>query len=152
LRTSTRFLSASLFPVPSSSTTPPASTTLSSSHQVPPSSTVSPTEVKSVRTSLAPRASRSEVQRTTLPTPLVVRDGRASGRASWYRWRAGNCASRTIPRGTVVTVSSNARVGTCRVGDYGPAAWTGRIIDLDATVFEQLAPLSKGVIEVELSW
>jgi hypothetical protein len=36
------------------------------------------------------------------------------------------------------------------VEDRGPAAWTGHIIDLAPGVFSQLAPLSAGVLQVEL--
>ena len=35
--------------------------------------------------------------------------------------------------------------------DRGPYG-AGRIIDLDASVFEQLAPLDAGVIQVTIGW
>jgi len=37
-----------------------------------------------------------------------------------------------------------------RVNDYGPEEWTGNIIDLSSAAFNQLASLSKGIIEVEI--
>jgi rare lipoprotein A len=76
------------------------------------------------------------------------------GRATYYYGgSAGHCAHRTLPFGTVVTVSSDSR-GTstqCVVADRGPFV-TGLVIDLDPAEFEQLAPLSAGVVDVRLTW
>lgn len=76
-----------------------------------------------------------------------------SGKATWYRWRAGECAHKTLPRGTVVTITnvSNGRSATCVVTDRGPYG-PGRIIDLDDDTFAQLAPLSTGIIDVTITW
>ena len=47
-------------------------------------------------------------------------------------------------------VASNGNTAQCRVGDRGPEAWTGNIIDLNRDVFAQLAPLGTGRISVTL--
>ena len=127
--------------------------------------TVAPTTTTSH--TLMSAASRSSQGRTPVSVTTTtsttgtgygpaVRDepsqGRATGRASWYAWKAGNCASRDIAKGTTVRVYYHGKSATCTVGDYGPAAWTQRIIDLDKTVFVQLAPASEGVIDVVVTW
>jgi uncharacterized protein YabE (DUF348 family) len=77
-----------------------------------------------------------------------------TGSATWYGTGPGpgTCAHLTLPRGTVVTIVNlaNGASAQCRVEDRGPAAWTGHIIDLAPGVFSQLAPLSAGVLQVEL--
>ncbi len=86
---------------------------------------------------------------TAAPKPA----GTQRGQATWYRWKAGNCAHNTLPKGTVVTVTAVAsgRTATCVVGDRG-AFKVPTIIDLDATVFAKIAPLGAGRIEVAISW
>lgn len=75
------------------------------------------------------------------------------GVASWYHHRAGTCAHRTLPKGTVVQVTNLAdgRGATCRVADRGPYV-DGRVIDLDHSVFAAIAPPSSGVVRVRLEW
>ena len=76
-----------------------------------------------------------------------------SGQASWYDWRPGECAHRTIAFGTIVTViaTGSGKSVTCRVTDRGPYI-QGRIIDLDESDFAKLAPTSAGVISVRIEW
>ncbi|MBX3287659.1 MAG: septal ring lytic transglycosylase RlpA family lipoprotein, partial [Actinobacteria bacterium] len=73
--------------------------------------------------------------------------------ATWYRWKKGNCAHNSLPLGTRVRVTSVAtgRSATCVVGDRG-AFRNPTIIDLDASVFEQISPLGAGRISVVISW
>jgi hypothetical protein len=80
-----------------------------------------------------------------------------SGRGSWYALGlpqpdAFTCASRTFPRGTYLLVKNlrNSRTVVCRVNDYGPAAWTGRVVDLSRGSFNQVDSLGTGTIPVEL--
>ncbi len=80
-----------------------------------------------------------------------------TGRGSWYALGlpqpdALTCASRTFPRGTFLLVkdTENGRTMVCRVNDYGPEVWTGRIIDLSRGSFRQVADLGRGTIPVEL--
>ncbi|MCU1454055.1 MAG: hypothetical protein JWN46_2201 [Acidimicrobiales bacterium] len=76
-----------------------------------------------------------------------------TGQATYYSWKSGNCAHNSLPMGTVVTVTNlnNGRSATCVVGDrggFGPPT----IIDLDLSVFSQIANPSEGRIPVRISW
>ena len=79
-----------------------------------------------------------------------------SGRATWYELegaRAGICAHKTLPFGTIVTVT-NTNTGSsiqCEVGDRGPFV-DGYIIDLFRTDFEKLQPTSKGWFPARITW
>lgn len=91
---------------------------------------------------------------TTSAAPAPPPSGNTeSGKASWYDHQPGICAHKTLPFGTVVTVTNtaNGKRTTCTVGDRGPyiAGW---VIDLNPREFEQLAPRSAGVISVRLDW
>jgi uncharacterized protein YabE (DUF348 family) len=98
------------------------------------------------------------VRRGTQPPPPspTAGGGHAGGTASWYETGPGpkTCAHLTLPRGTVVTIvnRANGNRATCIVGDRGPEAWTGHIIDLSPAVFRQLSSLGTGVIAVDLYW
>jgi len=76
-----------------------------------------------------------------------------AGEASWYRYKDCNCAaSRDYPKGTeleITHLSSGQKVNVI-VNDYGPELWTERIIDFDATVFEQFGSLRWGVTDVKI--
>jgi len=77
-----------------------------------------------------------------------------TGKASWYdEAPPGTCAHRTLPFGTIVTITDLAtgKTAQCKVEDRGPFV-DGYIIDLSKDVFSQLAPLSQGVIEVRIDW
>ncbi len=123
------------------------------------STTVAPTTTAPVRsappTTAAPAPTAPPTTAAPAPTapPAPNPANTQSGQATWYRWKAGNCAHNTLPKGTVVTVTAVAsgRTATCTVGDRG-AFREPTIIDLDATVFEQIAPLGAGRIQVTISW
>ena len=85
---------------------------------------------------------------TTTAPPNVER-----GTASWYDWRPGECAHKTLPKGTVVTITSleNGARATCVVTDRGPYEG-GRIIDLDRATFAKLKDPALGTVQVELTW
>lgn len=72
-----------------------------------------------------------------------------SGRCSWT-W--GSTASRRYKKGTKLRVINlaNGRSVITIVGGWGPETWTGRILDLNASAFEQIASLSTGVIDIKL--
>jgi len=99
-----------------------------------------------------------QIQAPATPTPTPAAKGAAmSGKGSWYALGlpqpdALTCASRTFPRGTFLHVKNlrNNRTVVCRVNDYGPEAWTGRIIDLSRGSFTQIDNLSAGTAPVEL--
>jgi hypothetical protein len=92
------------------------------------------------------------------PTPGPISGPPAmTGRASWYALGlpepdALTCASRTFPRGTFVHVTDlyNQNTVICRVNDYGPEAWTGRILDLSRGSFSAVDSLGTGTIPVAL--
>ncbi len=94
-------------------------------------------------------------QRAVVPPAASVGQLFQSGTATWYQSHAGPgaCAHLTLPFGTVVKIvnTANGRTAQCRVGDRGPEAWTGHIIDLNPDVFAELAPLGTGTISVRLS-
>ncbi|MBW3538000.1 septal ring lytic transglycosylase RlpA family protein [Candidatus Parcubacteria bacterium] len=79
------------------------------------------------------------------------------GQASWYALGlrypdALTCASTKFPRGTYLQVKNlrNGRTVTCLVNDYGPEAWTNRVIDLSRGSFTAIDSLSSGVTRVEV--
>lgn len=73
------------------------------------------------------------------------------GKASWYgggpREHAMTAAMRGF-RGRKVRVTnlSNGRSVVVLVNDYGPAKWTGRVIDLSKASFARLGSLGSGVL------
>lgn len=80
-----------------------------------------------------------------------------SGSASWYAFGlpapdAQTCASRTFPRGTYLQVTSarNGKQVICLVNDYGPEAYTNRIIDLSRGSFRVIEDLGAGTVPVTL--
>jgi len=86
--------------------------------------------------------------------PTTTEPNTQSGKASWYEAAPpGTCAHRTLPKGTIVTVTatSSGRQVNCRVADRGPYV-NGWIIDLSKDTFAALAPLDAGVISVRLTW
>jgi rare lipoprotein A (peptidoglycan hydrolase) len=90
------------------------------------------------------------------PTPSLSQVVQ-SGRGSWYALGLPapdtlTCASRTFPRGSYLHVTDlyNGHVVICRVNDYGPEAWTGRVIDLSRGSFRQVDDLGRGTIPVEI--
>lgn len=95
----------------------------------------------------------------TVPTPTPLPPGSVAqhGRASWYAWGlpepdALTCASTTYPRRTFLEVTDlyNGRKVICRVNDYGPEAWTGRVLDLSRGSFSQVDSLGRGVIVIDI--
>lgn len=83
---------------------------------------------------------------------LAEHPARAQGTASWYRFRNCDCAaSRDYPKGTLLEVARAdmpQRRVTVKVNDYGPEAWTGRVIDLDAVAFKKLGSTRLGLLTV----
>lgn len=61
-------------------------------------------------------------------------------------------AHRSLPLGTKLKVENldNGKTVVVRVNDRGPYA-DNRILDLSRAAFKQLAPLSEGLIEVEIT-
>ncbi|HEY5121753.1 MAG TPA: PASTA domain-containing protein, partial [Acidimicrobiales bacterium] len=76
-----------------------------------------------------------------------------TGLATWYKYFPGRCASWYLPMGTHIIVRDLAtgRSVRCVVTDR-EGARGNRAVDLNAKQFAELAPLSRGVISVEVSW
>jgi hypothetical protein len=78
-----------------------------------------------------------------------------SGQATWYDppWGGLTAAHPWLPKGTHVTVTdlASGRSVTVVIDDRGPFA-PGRVIDLSPEAFALLAPLSRGVLDVRLTW
>ena len=80
-------------------------------------------------------------------------------RASWYGTESGSrtangehfdgsgmtCAHRRYPFGTRLTVTYRGRAVACRVNDRGPAAGTGRCLDLSRAAAARLGLIPAGV-------
>lgn len=144
-------LAAPTTATPTTAAPPPSTTATTAPPTTAPPTTAPPTTAPPT-TATPTTAPRPTTTTTAAPAPAPT-GGTESGRASWYRWREGECAHKTLPRGTVVTVTNvaNGRRATCVVTDRGPYG-DGRIIDLDDGTFAQLAPLSAGVIDVTIAW
>ena len=86
------------------------------------------------------------------PAPVVAGAVSGQGQVTYYAHPAGRCASPWLPFGTVVAVTNpaNGESVTCVVDDR--EADTARSIDLATATFAEIAPLSQGVIDAELSW
>ena len=108
-----------------------------------------------------------EIKAPATPAPALIGSGpngptasgppAMTGRGSWYALGLPapdtlTCASRIYPRGSYLHVTDlyNGHTVICRVNDYGPEAWTGRIIDLSRGSFRAVDSLGRGTIPVEL--
>jgi len=150
-------------------------TTTSTSEAPPPPTTAKPRPVvvKKTTTTTAKPKPKPQAQpkpaaaTSTTPTTASSRpmpsggshNSSQEGNASWYEasYHANNpwiCAHRTLPMGTVITVTavSTGKSITCEVGDRGPYGGNNRILDLSKYAFSQLANPSSGVIYVKLSY
>lgn len=73
------------------------------------------------------------------------------GEASWYGGGNRNWALTAAMRGyrgrrVKVVNLSNGRTVYVRINDYGPATWTGRVIDLSRAAFSRIGSTRQGVI------
>jgi rare lipoprotein A (peptidoglycan hydrolase) len=105
------------------------------------------------RPSSSVRSTASTAPPSTTTTTTAPPRPSQTGPASWYDAASGTCAHQTLPFGTVVSIVNldTGATATCTVDDRGPYE-DNRIIDLSPDVFRQLAPLSRGVINVRISW
>jgi rare lipoprotein A (peptidoglycan hydrolase) len=115
--------------------------------------TAPPTTALSAAPASAPAAPPKTTTTTVPPTTTTAPPNVEQGGASWYAYNPGECAHRTLPKGTVVTVTSLATGAsvTCVVTDRGPYDYS-RVIDLDRDTFAQLADPARGVIQVQITW
>ncbi|MGI9032690.1 MAG: hypothetical protein ACR2HY_03190, partial [Acidimicrobiales bacterium] len=96
-------------------------------------------------------AAQEEPPPTVAPAPRFRHS--QAGVASWFHFTRGTCASRSIAKGTVVTVTRPATkaVTTCRVADWGPGDTT-RLVDLSEDTFARLAGPGTGLVQVRVQW
>lgn len=89
---------------------------------------------------------------------VFIRTDIQEGKASWYRYKNCNCAaSRDYPKGTKLKIT-NINLGhknygksvIVKINDFGPELWTKRLIDLDSKVYQQLANLKSGIMNVRI--
>lgn len=134
------------------STCTPVTTTTPPTTSVPVSTT---TLVGGTTTSVAPTTTATicrPVTTTTVKRKKKVVKYRI-GDATWYRYIPGHCATWYLPRGTRITVRDLAtgKVVHCIASDR-EGAHGNRVVDLDSQQFAELAPLSRGVLVVKVSW
>ncbi len=128
-------------------TTQPRSAQVDAVAWHPPTTTAPPTTAPP---STAPPTTPPPPPPTTAAPPRPAHS--ESGIASYYDDPNGGCAHKTLAFGTVVHITaSNGRTATCVVDDRGPFG-DGRILDLDTSIFAQLAPLSAGLVSVTATW
>jgi beta-lactam-binding protein with PASTA domain len=126
---------------------------------VPPATTVPVTTTTfagETTTSAAPTTTTT-ICRQPVTTTTLTRKKKAVryriGDATWYRYIPGHCATWYLPRGTRITVRDIAtgKVIHCIASDR-EGARGNRVVDLDSQQFAELAPLSRGVLVVRVSW
>lgn len=142
------------------STTTTAPTTTTVVHRVVAAAAKRPETVRVAARHATATTAKPRVHHTTAttaaprPAPPAhpAASGSESGKATWYDYKPGICAHKTLPFGTVVTVHAvNGKSVQCTVGDRGPYV-DGYVIDLNQREFEQLAPTSAGRIDVTITW
>lgn len=90
----------------------------------------------------------------------------AEGIASWYGYESGTktasgrkfnpeemtCAMRRRDWGTVLTVTviATGATATCTLTDFGPAKWTGRLIDVSLGMARKLGFHKRGLARVRV--
>ncbi len=103
---------------------------------------------------MAPATTTTQVTVPTTTTTLVAAPTGPDryGQVTYYAHPAGECASPWLSFGTVVRVTNpaNGASVSCVVDDR--EADTARSIDLATDTFAEIAPLSQGVIDAQLSW
>ena len=137
----------------------PASTTSTGpAPTAPPATTTTAPPATTTTAPPATTTTRPPATTTTRPPANGARPtgptGSTTGIATWYAEAPpGKCASPWLPFGTTLTVTDIATGAsiTCVVDDR-EAAGPPHAVDLSPSGFEGMAPLSQGVIQVNISW
>jgi rare lipoprotein A len=108
--------------------------------------------VPATSTTTTTTSSTTTTTTTTLPVAASAPGTEETGQVTYYAHPAGTCASPWLPFGTVVRITNpaNGLSVSCVVNDR--EADRERSIDLATDTFAEIAPLSQGVIDAELSW
>lgn len=105
------------------------------------------------REKVSSEITKESVDEITVVGTKIKVGKKQKGLASWYAYTGKMAAaSITFPKGTwlrVTAVNSGKQIFVV-INDYGPAAYTGKILDLDSVAFKKLAPLGAGVVEVKI--
>ena len=129
-------------------TAPPTTTTVT------PPTTIAAQEVRHVEVATTTTTVTAPPTTTTTRPPVVTAAPGTftTGQVTYYDHPAGTCASPWLPFGTVVRITNpaNGASVSCVVNDR--EADTARSIDLATATFVEIAPLSQGVIDAQLSW
>ena len=75
-------------------------------------------------------------------------EGRRTANGERFHPDGLTAAHRSLPFGSIVHVSNGRRTVRVRINDRGPAAWTGRVIDLSRGAARQLGMIPAGVCRV----
>lgn len=130
--------------------------TASAAPHLTPSSTASTTLIGSAGRLPHDVTTTSSTSSTTTTLPNRPQQGSHRwrvGYATWYRWHPGQCAVSYLRYGVYIKVTSR-RTGRhvwCKVTDSQPYSKT-RVVDLSTTGFQKLAPLSRGMEPVIVTW
>lgn len=109
-----------------------------------------------VTTTTSSTTSSTTTSTTTTSLPKRPQQGSHRWRvgwATWYRWHPGQCAVSYLHYGVYIKVTSR-RTGRhvwCKVTDSQPYSKT-RVVDLSTQGFSKLAPLSRGMEPVIVTW
>jgi rare lipoprotein A (peptidoglycan hydrolase) len=140
-------------PKPTTTTAKPKPTTTTAKAVVK-AAAVTTTTVKPTTTTVKPTTTTAKPAPTTTTTAPASTSNHQEGGASYHQYAdASTCAHRTLPFGTVLTVTNlaNGKKTTCVVNDRGPYV-DGRIVDLSQERFAAIASISDGVIRVAIDW
>jgi len=143
-----------------------ATTAPPTTHKPKPTTTVKVRPTTTVTTAPTTTVLDTAPPATAPPSTVVVDPGVTAavanmqeGRGTFHRydntdpqWGERPCAHRTLPKGTIVTVTNTQTGATtwCIVKDRGP--YGNAIIDLDEEQFVEIAPVSAGVVNVRITW
>jgi hypothetical protein len=139
-------------PVPTTTTSSAAPTT-ATGQPTAPAQVINDHVVSAVIAATTTTTSTSTTTTTTTAPVATAAPGTVeTGQVTYYAHPAGTCASPWLPFGTVVRITNpaNGESVSCVVNDR--EADTARSIDLATATFAEIAPLSQGVIDAELSW
>jgi beta-lactam-binding protein with PASTA domain len=142
-------------PKPKPTCTPTSTTTVAPTTTTVPTTTSTTVAGATTTTSTAPTTTTTICHPVTTTTlkPKKKHGRYRIGDATWYRYIPGHCATWYLPRGTRITIRDLAtgKVVHCIASDR-EGAHGDRVVDLDTQQFAELAPLSKGVVVVKVSW
>jgi hypothetical protein len=142
-------------PDPAAASQPVAATPVVSPGDGRPTSTLGPI----LEPDLSTPAARAVVEQPTAEvitrnrqTPPNLGDHRLAGEASWGDDWTGVVTR--LPRGTAICVAGKLGHWCGLSIGYGPAIWTGRIVDFDRATFHDVRgdPVVLGTCQVVLSW